>query len=443
MKSKEKTTPKSTYTIPELSPELERGPGWLRDRRRVSSAKFNETPLPARGLHLWRYTDPTSFVFDGSESVDSSAGDNFKVVKALEFDHLKDGSIAGLISDIGGRNVECHGLDSLREKGLIACSLSEAAEKHFALFEQYLYRLVSSQTGKFEALNSALWNDGIFIYVPDGMTIDKPLHLLREAGTENSLFLGRLLVVVGKNARLVVIDEYGGGSTDRNKGISQANSAVELFAHQDSRVTYLALQRQTSAMNSYLTHRAWVDRGAQMLTIPLVFGGAVSKQNFGVDLAGKGADSRIVGLTFGSGRQHLDTHTLHLHSASNTSSYIDFKVVLKDRALSAYTGLIRIENDAKTCEAYQENRNLLLDAGARAETIPELEILNEDVSCSHGATIGPIDPEQVFYLRSRGVDTEEATRMIVSGFIAKTLARVPEDLRIRLTEFVAQRLETI
>jgi len=443
MNKEKKNTNEIGYTIPDFSPELERGPGWLRDLRRVSRKNFNKTPLPERGLHLWRYTDPSSFIFDKASSTDSTAGENFRVVKKIEFDHLKDGAIAGLISDIGGRNIECHGLDSLREKGLIACSLSEAANIHFALFEQYLYRLVGSQTGKFEAMNSALWNDGIFIYVPDGMTVDKPLHLLREAGGQNSLFLGRLLVVVGKNAKLILIDEYGGGSTDLGKGISQANSAVEMFAHQDSNVTYLALQRQASAVNSYFTHRARIDRGAQMLTVPLVFGGAVCKQNFGIDLAGEGAESRIIGLTFGSGRQHLDTHTLHHHSAGKTSSHIDFKVVLKDRSLSAYTGLIRIENDAKTCEAYQENRNLLLSRGARAETIPELEILNEDVSCSHGATIGPLDPEQVFYLNSRGIGTEEATRMIVSGFIAKTLIRVPEDLRERLQGFITQRLETI
>ena len=158
---------------------------------------------------------------------------------------------------------------------------------------------------------------------------------------------------------------------------------------------------------------------------------------------GPGAESNIYGLLFGTGRQHFDNHTLHRHTSGQTRSNIDFKVVLRDRALSAYTGLIRIENRAKGCEAYQENRNLLLNQGARAETIPELEILNEDVTCTHGATIGPIDPDMVFYLKSRGLTKPEAVQMIVSGFVSNTLKMVPEDLRHRITNFVEQRLDNI
>jgi len=178
-----------------------------------------------------------------------------------------------------------------------------------------------------------------------------------------------------------------------------------------------------------------------MLTIPLAFGGALSKQNFGVTLNGPGANSKIYGLLFGSKKQHFDNHTLHHHAASQTSSDIDFKVVLRDKALSAYTGLIRIEHDAANCEAYQENRNLLLTEGARAETIPELEILNEDVMCSHGATVGPIDPEMVFYLTSRGVPEQEAINAIVTGFVSSTLKMVPADIRGGIRSVVTNRLE--
>jgi len=178
-----------------------------------------------------------------------------------------------------------------------------------------------------------------------------------------------------------------------------------------------------------------------MLTIPLVFGAALSKQNFGVTLSQPGAESTMRGLAFGGGRQHLDNHTLHHHAAGQTHSSIDFKVVLREKAMSTYTGLIRIENDASTCEAYQENRNLLLDKGTKAEAIPELEILNEDVSCSHGATVGPVDPNMLFYLICRGIPHNQAVRMIVSGFAESTLAQIPEDLRERVAGFVADSLE--
>jgi len=428
------------YLIPDLAPELQRGPSWLRDARRRSRETFNDAAVPRRGLHYWRYTDPTSFLIDRSRVSDTEYGENFGAVERIVRNHLEQGNLAGVVSDLGGREIGVHGTEELRRRGGIVASLSEASSEHPELVEQYLYQLVNASSGKFEAMNGALWNDGIFIYIPDGLAVEKPLHLLRESGLSGSAQYPRLLVIVGKNAELTVIDEYGGGSTDYNRP-SYANSAVEIFGLDESRVRYVSLQRQASGMHCYLTHRARIERGATMLTIPLAFGAAVSKQNFGVQLNGPNAESRMQGMLFGSDHQHFDNHTRHHHVASETLSNIDFKVVLRDKANSAYTGLIRIENQARTCEAYQENRNLLLNRGARAETIPELEILNEDVRCSHGATLGPIDPLSVFYLLSRGIDRAEAVRMIVSGFVTPTLNQVPDDLRDRISGFVAQRLE--
>lgn len=429
------------FAIPDLAPELLRGPSWLRDIRNRSREVFNNAPVPRRGLHLWRYTDPSKFLIDRKRILDTDYGENFGAVEKIVQEHLKEGNLSGVVTDLAGRKIEFFGIDDLIAQGVTVTRLSEAVEQHPELLERYLYQLVNSGTGKFEAMNCALWNDGIFIYVPDGVTIKQPLHLLRESGLGGSVQYPRLLVVVGKNSELTLIDEYGGGSTDRDQISSYANGAVEIFGLEDSRTNYVFLQRQASGMNNYLTHRARIEQGAQMLTIPLAFGGSIAKQNFGVTLNGPGAESKMQGLLFGSGFQHGDNHTVHLHAAGNTHSSIDFKVVLRDRARSAYTGLIRIEKDARTCEAYQENRNLLLGRETRAQTIPELEILNEDVRCSHGATIGPIDPLPIFYLQSRGIRLADAIRMIVSGFVAKTLESLPDNLKVRINDFVSQRLE--
>ncbi len=431
------------FNIPELSPELLRGSKWLKDKRETARNNFNKTPLPPRNLHLWRYTDPEQFMFDVTSANDTNFGENYDNVVKLEKKHLEEGSLSGLVTDLGGRDINFHGFEKLSSQGLIACKLSDAIEKHNSLVEKYLYRLINNKTGKFEAMNGALWNDGVFIYIPDNTKIEHPIHLLREAGLHNSVTFPRLLVVVGENSEFSLIDEYGGGSQDMEQGLSFSNSVVEVFGLQNSRTRYVSLQRQTSAMNSFLTHRAHLERDAQMLTLPFVFGSSLTKQNFGIELAGDGANSNIFGLLFGSHHQHLDNHTLHHHTANNTTSDINFKVVLKDKALSAYTGLIRIETGAKNCEAFQENRNLLLNKGTKAETIPELEILNEEVSCSHGATIGPIDEETIFYLNARGIDKNNAVRMIVSGFMEATLQKTPEDLKERLTGFLEQRLEDI
>ena len=430
------------YSIPDLSAELQRGPAWLTRKRQTQRETFNSLPLPPRGLHLWRYTDPAQFVFEPTSQTRSTNG-KFEASKTAEQKHLDGGLLEGLVTDIAGHEIATYGFEKGRKQGLVVSSLTEAVKSHHALVEPHIYSLVNAEIGKFEAMNGALWQDGVFIYVPDNLVIEKPVHLLRQIGGAGSASYPRLLVVVGKNAELTLIDEYGGGPATDTDGFAYANGAVEIIGQDDSRVRYVSLQRLAPATRFYQTHRAVIGRNAQMLTVPLAFGGTLSKQNFGVILNGAGAESRMAGLLFGSGNQHFDNHTLQHHASGRTQSNIDFKVVLGGKASSAYTGLIRIEKHARGCEAYQENRNLVLNEGAKAETIPELEILNEDVMCSHGATIGPIDPLLLFYLNSRGIAPDVASRMIVSGFVAKTLEQVPADIRDKITQFVDERLSRL
>lgn len=431
------------HQIEETAPELQRGPKWLREHRYQSRQAYNEAPLARRGLHLWRYTDPVKFLVNREDIADTAYGPGYDQVEAVLQDELKQGRMAAVATDLGGREISFRGIELLAERGIIVSKLSDAVLHHPELVRDHLYKLVNGGLGKFEALNGALWNDGIFIYVPQGKTIEQPIHLLREAGLAQSSQYPRLLVVAEDDTELTLVDEYGGGSPDRDEGISQSHGAVEIFGGKHSRIQYVILQRQGNGAHTYLTHRARIEEGATMLTIPLAFGASLSKHNYGVILHGRHSESTMRGLAFGSKHQHYDYHTLHHHAVGETLSNIDHKVVLKDRALSAYTGLIRIEQNARTCEAFQENRNLLLNKGPRAETIPELEILNEDVRCSHGATIGPLDPLEVFYLESRGIAREKAVRMIVAGFTEPTLRQLPADLRERIERFVVKRLEDI
>ncbi len=437
------TTQNQDILIPEITPELKRGPQWLQDKRNSSKESYNNTPIPRRGLHLWRYTDPTTFVVDKAEVADATFRTDLDNVIESELALLQNGHSSAFVLDKAGRDITFNLADNLVKDGIVISKLSDAVETHSELVNKHLYSQVNSESGKFEAMNSALWNDGIFIYIPDGKSVAQPIHLLRESGMDNSAQFPRLLVVVGKNSEVTIIDEYSGGSETQSDNMSLTNSAVEIFGDNDSRTRYISLQRNSEGAKVYLAHRAKAQQNATVLTVPLAFGAAVSKQNFGVTLNGEGADSKMYGLLFGGGHQHYDNHTLHHHTVGKTTSDINFKVVLKDKANSAYTGLIKIENKAKTCEAYQENRNLLLNRGCKAETIPELEILNEDVICSHGATIGPLDPEMIFFLKCRGINQTEATRMIVSGFVATTLKQVPDDLKEKIAEFVTKRLEDI
>jgi len=421
---------------------FENDPEWLRDARTNSLAAYNTSAIPQRGLHLWRYTDPAHFIIEDTGPSDMSFVRNHVEVDEALAKEVFEGRLDGGAVELGGRRLCYHISDHLASYGGILAPLTQAIKHHEKKVRPYLYQLVNENIGIFEALNGALWEDGIFIYVPDDTVVENPIHIRHEASLGRGRQFHRVLAVIGNNSEVSIIDEYDGGS-DGTDGHGYTNSAVEIFGGRDSRIRYVSLQQQSGGVTSYLTQRARIDAGGNIQTIPLVFGAELSKQNFGIMLNGPGAESAIYGLLFGSGRQRFDNHTLHHHASGQTLSNIDFKVVLRDKAQSAYTGLIRIEHDAPTCQAYQENRNLLLNKGAKAETIPELEILNEDVTCTHGATVGPIDPEMVFYLTSRGMMPDDAVRMVVSGFVAKTLGRMPEKLKERIERFVSRRLEGI
>jgi Fe-S cluster assembly protein SufD len=425
----------------EIPQELKFGPDWLWQQRQAFLNAYIDTPLPLRSNHLWRYTDPIRFlVGDGTEINGLPDGKGFSSKTDLAV-QVENNLLDGYAVDTGNASIRCRSSRQITSSGAVIASLAEAFETHGELVKKHLCQLVNDRTGKFEALNGALWQNGIFIYVPSGVTIERPIQIVHQGASDSSQRFHRLLVVCEDNTELSLIDEYCGGSSDVIAS-SRVNSAVEIFGSERSRINYVPLQQHGSAVTSYLTYRAQIQRGGQMQTIPMAFGGALSKQSLGIILNGPGAESNIAGLIFGTKRQHFDNYTLHHHRSGHTQSNIDLKVVLKDRAKSAYTGLIRIEQDAAACEAYQENRNLILSKGAKAETIPELEILNEEVSCTHGATVGPIDPEMVFYSKSRGVDQEQATRMIISGFVSSTLKLVPKNLRDRIEALVMHRLES-
>jgi Fe-S cluster assembly protein SufD len=217
----------------------------------------------------------------------------------------------------------------------------------------------------------------------------------------------------------------------------------EALVGPNANLRHVLVERWGPAVAGHLTQRGLVERDAHYVAATATFGGRTAKLDLGGILAGPGARSELVGVTLGEKRQHLDHHTVHDHRAGHTWSNIDFKVALTGRARSAYTGLIRIEAGAPQSEAYQENRNLLLSPRCRADAIPELEILTDDVSCSHGATVAPVDPEQLFYLQSRGVAPDAALRLIVRGFLETTLAQLPESLRPALEELVTARLDSL
>jgi len=414
-----------------------REPEWLYNLRRDGWTAYNEITLPDRVKHLWRYTDPQKFLVSRPQELIN--------IEPPRPD-LSEGNIVHLKSDISGYSYNRTDFmtltflnTELNKQGVVFSDLYSALKGNGhvdANIEKYFGKLVSGEFGKFEAMNLALWNTGLYLYIPDNVVIKKPIRLQRHPA--GPFTFHRLLVVIGKNAQVTIIDDYSGECRNEE---SLINSAVEIFADKASVVNYANLQRLGDSCRSYITQRADIQRDSQLHSIFAGLGGSMSKVNAGTILNGRGAASRIYGIAFGDEKQHFDYHTLHHHQAGDSYSNIDFKVVLKDISDSAYTGLIKINEDALNCEAYQENRNLLLNKGPKAETIPELEILCDQVQCSHGATVGPIDPAMLFYLQSRGLSRNDAVRTVVSGFVEPTLSRLPEDLSGLLKETIISKLQ--
>lgn len=429
----------ATYAEHELERVLAsvNNPDWLVAQRRAALESYHAAPLPDRAAHLWRYTDPALFMPPASpDAAGASAQPPMPSEVVLEFDR-KDVAGAAVC-----RNGSLLALDldpELEKAGVKILDLNEAAQEFPALVRQYLGSLIGHDFGKFEALAAAVWSAGLFVYVPKSVDVPKPIHVASHATPDGGPLYRRHLIVAEENSRLTLVDDNGQGNGTAGSNL-RTNTLIELFAGSQAQVNYVTIQNWGKKSVSNMTHRARLAAGARMDTVLTSLGSEAGKIDCGVVLSGQGAESNIYGLAVGTGSQHFDHHTVHDHTAGSTQSDLKFKVAVRDKANSVYTGLIRIDEGSPFCEAYQENRNLILSPKARAETIPELEIMNNEVRCSHGATVGKVDPEEIFYLQSRGLNRADAIRLIVTGFVSPILDHVPEYTRRRLYATVIDRL---
>jgi len=415
-------------------------PIWLGGLRGKALEAYRDLPFPDRVRHLWRYTDPNAFLPDGDpfrQNKPAPAGSIAPWCEVCQDEIGEEASALGIA--MNGLTHQVTLPEELRSSGLILKGLKQAIMEHDGLVESFLGRLIPAESGKFEALNLAAWQDGFFLYLPKGVELGRPIHLFMCEDGAASFSAPRILAVIEEGSSLTLFTEFMGQTVNGRTG-RQVNAMVELFLGEGSRLDHVTVQRLSPGAHFYLKSRARLARDARTVSVLAAFGGAMAKVDSGVVLAGEGAEGEFFGFAFGEADQHLDHHTEYEHKAPRTRSQLDFKVVLKDRARSIYTGLIRIDKDAPYCEAYQENRNVLLSEGAQAETIPELEIMTNEVRCTHGATVGPLDEDPIFYLMSRGIPREEAIRMVVGGFLEPALVRIPGGLQTSIRRCVEERL---
>ncbi len=396
----------------EFRDKIPNEPEWIYGARVKAWDYYTSSPLPDRAQHLWRYSDPSNFLFEKPE----------RLIKPFP---QKSHS-----------NLFRVKLEGEQNNNIIIKDLHSAVAENSDLLNRYLGKAIGGDFGKFEALNFAAWQEGLLIYIPDNTIIERPISIQWEFPKND--FLGRLLVVIGNNSKVTIVDNY---SSHPNNKTAMLNNAVELFADDNSEVKYINIQNLSMDSRSYLTQRAQVGAKSKLSTFFALLGGKTSKLDIGTIIEGEGSEALMSGFLLADNKQQFDVHTVHHHKAADSNSNLDYKVILKDKACSSYTGLIRIEQDAPDCEAYQENRNLLLGNGVNSRSIPELEILNQEVSCSHGATMGPVDPEMIYYLNSRGIPTTDAERMIIEGFIEPTFNEIPEEPKELIRRLFFGKLE--
>jgi Fe-S cluster assembly protein SufD len=361
--------------------------------------RYQALPLPTKTDEHWRFTDLTGF-----------DPDSFTANGATEIaapDTLLDVDAAGIavVSEAGIR------IDRAPE----GIRFELLTEDH-----PLLYSLVGSDE-KFAAHNAALWQHGLLVQVAKGVVVEKPLYVRIANAVEGGSLFWRLLIVAEPESRFTVIEEYTSGSPDLS---GYSNAAVEIVVEQGAKVEYVSLQNLSQGTFHFASQHATVGRDAELDWVTGGFGSGKGKVRIQNDLAGQGATSRVTGAYFADNKQHLDFDTFQEHIAPNTTSDFAFKGALRDEATAVWRGMIRVEEGAQKTNAYQENRNLLLSKNAHADSIPGLEILANDVRCTHGATLGQVDREQLFYLMARGLSRQEAERMIVRGFFQDVLDRV-------------------
>ncbi len=361
--------------------------------------RYRSLPLPTRREEHWRFTDLSGFDPDGWTATPTSRGE-----QTSSFVELDAEGIASL---------DEHGIEIVRAAdGIRFEPLSDA--------EPLVGSLVGADD-KLRAHNAALWEHGLLVHVPAGVELARPLFLRVSNTVEAGSLFWRVLVVAEPGSRFTLIEELA--SSDPSLS-GYANAAVEIVVKDGAKVEYVNVQNLSQRTWLFSSNHARVGRDAELDWVAGGFGSGNGKVWITNELVDRGATSRVTGAYFADGTQHLDYDTYQLHAAPDTTSDFAFKGALRDSASSVWRGMIRVEEGAQKTNAYQENRNLLLSKAATANSIPGLEILANDVRCTHGATLSPVDREQLFYLMARGLPRSEAERLIVRGFFQDVLDRV-------------------
>jgi Fe-S cluster assembly protein SufD len=404
-------------------------PAWWLDRKKAAYEKFAGLPMPTRTDEAWRFSSIGALTLDGFQ-VEPVVPTGLSLATpfgppALTFVNNQLTARTTLAAELAA-------------KGVIVSTLTEATTKHAELLRKhFMAQPQKLGSEKFAALHTAFVGDGAFIYIPRGVELADPIVIAHAASGKGAAVFPHTLVIAEENAKVTVVDHF----VSIDDGAHFACGANDLYAGHGSQLTYVAAQAWSADTLSLQFNSTVVRRDARVKSLNLHLGGRQARHESLSQLQAPGAFSEMLALTVAGKTQEFDQRTLQIHQAPNTKSDLLYKNALNDASKTIFSGLIVVDPDAQKTDAYQSNRNLMLSEEAEANSLPGLEIQANDVRCTHGATTSRVDPEQLYYLQSRGIPTKAARQLLIFGFFEEVLNRLEnEPLRDALRGLIQTRL---
>jgi Fe-S cluster assembly protein SufD len=411
-------------------------PAWLTARRERAVARMPHLPVPQfRGVEGWEFTEIKDFEIEAYPPVRGGEEGAFDRGLAPLFSHDIEGTLhLEQIDDLWPATPHAE------PDGPVVIPLSVAAERYPEIVEAHLGSVVTAETA-WTARNDAHWSGGAFVYVPKGVVVEAPIMLTAIHEQPGTALHWRTLVVLEDGAEAEVWQQALSPEDDSG---GMFNTVVELVVGQNATLRFVDGQGLGEKRWVFGQQRSVVQRDGALDWITLGFGSGNGKVFLETNLAGPGAHTAVTGAYATRGRQHIDFDTLQEHAAANTTSDLAFRGILADRSSAVWRGMIKVDPGAQQTDAFQESRNLLISKRAHADAIPGLEILANDVRCTHAAAIAQIDKDQVFYLRSHGLPDSIARRLVIEGFLAALVERFDEGtVRRVVTRALEARLERV
>jgi Fe-S cluster assembly protein SufD len=412
-------------------------PSWVARVREGAFERFEELGFPTTGDEDWKYTNVATLARGAflpssegvSKSLDAGAVEQFVYEEARQ---------SCLVFVNGAFRPDLSSLEAI-PKGVVSDLASALAGECGEIVRENLGRLSAQGDDAFAALNTAFLRGGAFIHLPVGVSVDAPVQLLFLSAPSDvgSASFPRVLVVAERDSRLDIIESYA--ATDESRYFT--NAVVEIFVGEGARITHCKVQDESERAFHVAATRAEVGRSGAYEATTVTLGAQLSRHGIEVLLDNEGAECRVDGLYIVGTGQHADTHSLIDHRKPHCTSRQNYKGILDGKSRAVFNGRVFVHVGAYQTDAEQSNKNLLLSTDARIDTKPQLEIYNDDVKCAHGATVGQLDEEELFYLRSRGLHTDLARNLLTYGFAEEIVEKIKYDsIRAQLDRAILNRL---